>query len=247
LAEAHAADGFLKMFQKWDWKNAENSLRRAVELDPNSATAHHWLGVYLSIRGRFNEARGEISRAIDLDPNTPLYHADLGQIYYFQRNLDFAAYHCKQALALDPNFYFANLYLRDIHLLLGNEKEATEFEIKSAITYGKPLDSITKTRKTLEREGFRSYWEEQLEQKLSEWNGNQVNFERRAGYRFQIARFYALLGDKASALRWLDEAISLNEGARPFRLAYLGVDPHFDALRDEPRFQAILRKMNLAD
>ncbi len=245
-AEARATDGFIRMFRHWDWEGAEISLRRAVALNPNSATAHHWLGVYLSIRGRLSEAKGEMRRAIDIDPTSPLYHADLGEVYYFLRDFDFAADYCQKALALDSDFHFANLYLRDIHLVLGQEKEAMEYEIK-AVSYGKPLDFVTKMRETLERDGFRGYWQYQLDQKLNEWNGNNVSPERRDAYRYQIARLYAALGDKENALRWFDEAVSVHEGIRPFKLAYLGVDLRYDALRDDPRFAEILRKINLTD
>ena len=68
LAEAHATRAFIRMFHHWDWVGAEQALDRALALNPNSAAAHHWRGVYLSLRGRLDEAKGEMHRALELDP-----------------------------------------------------------------------------------------------------------------------------------------------------------------------------------
>ena len=68
-AEAHATYGFIRLFHHFDWVTAERELDRAIELNPNSVTAHHWKGVYLSLRGRLDEAKAEMHRALDLDPH----------------------------------------------------------------------------------------------------------------------------------------------------------------------------------
>lgn len=244
-AEAHATDGFLRTFVQWDWSGAERSLRRAVELDPDSAMAHHWLGVNLSIRGQLGEAEGEMRRAIDLDPQSPLYLADLCQVIYFSRAYDYALDYCGRAQALDSEFGFANWYLRDIHMMLGNEKIAADYEIK--LQYG-AMSASTKTveREILERDGLHAYRRHLLDKYLKEWNSNLIAVEHRRNYCHYIGSLYTALGDKENALLWLDNAVSMTEGARPFTLPFLGVDPYYDILRDDPRFGRILKKINLS-
>ncbi|MBK8467449.1 MAG: winged helix-turn-helix domain-containing protein [Chloracidobacterium sp.] len=244
-AEAHATDGFLRTFVQWDWAGAERSLRRAVELDPDSAMAHHWLGVNLSIRGQLGEAQGEMRRAIDLDPQSPLYLADLCQTYYFSRAYDHALDYCGRAKALDPEFGFANWYLRDIHMMLGNEKIAADHEIE--LQYGHMSDSAkTIEREILERDGLQAYRRLLLDKYLKEWNSNQIKPENRRNHCHYIGSLYTALGDKENALHWLDNAVSMTDGPPPFTLPYLSVDPYYDILHDDPRFQKILKKINLS-
>ncbi len=90
LGEAHAVRGFVKMFLKWDWQAAEESLNRAVELDPHSVEARHWRGIYLLIRGRISESRSEIERALELDPTSANLINDYGQMFYFSREFEMA-------------------------------------------------------------------------------------------------------------------------------------------------------------
>ena len=246
LSEGYAADGFIRMFRHWDWQNAENSLRRAVALDPNSATAHHWLGVYLSLRGRLSEAKSEMKRAVEIEPNSPLYLADLGQVYYFDHSPDVAADYCRKSLALDPKFFFATQDLRDIYLKWGNETEAMKFELENLSNLGTTPETIQREREKLERGGFNAYWQSRLDYYLKAWDKNDLNLENRAVVSLEVANNYLALGDRENALKWLNEAVeSSKEGQRLFYLAYIGVDPRYDSLRDDARFHDILRKMNL--
>ncbi|MFN0278424.1 MAG: winged helix-turn-helix domain-containing protein [Pyrinomonadaceae bacterium] len=244
-AEAHATNGFLRTFVHWDWDGAERSLRRALELNPDLAMAHHWLGVVLSIRGQLSEAAGEMKRAIDLDPQSPLYHADLCQIYYFVRAYDYALDHCGRAQGIDPNFGFTNVYLRDIHMALGDEKTASEYEIK--LQYKGISDSPKSTeRQILELEGLQAYRRYRLDKLLKQWHDSQVKPEDRHHTRANIANLYAATGDKENALTWLDAAVSESKGLGGFGLPFIGVDPIYDILRGDPRFEHILAKMNLS-
>lgn len=246
LSEAYAADGFIKMFRHWDWTGAETSLRRAVALDPNSATAHHWLGVYLSLRGRLREAADEMKRAVEIEPNSPLYIADLGQVYYFDRQPDVAADYCRKSLALDPQFFFATQDLRDIYLKWRNETEAMKFELENLSNLGVSPETIQSAREKLERGGFNAYWQYRLDGFLKKWDKNDLNPENRAGVSLEAANNYLALRMRENALRWLNQAVeNSQECPRLFYLPYIGVDPRYDSLRDDERFHEILRKMNL--
>jgi DNA-binding winged helix-turn-helix (wHTH) protein/Tfp pilus assembly protein PilF len=246
LPEAHATDGFIKMFRHLDWDGAESALRRAVALDPNSAKAHHWLGVCLSIRGHFREAEGELMRAIEIEPDSPLYHADLCEIRYFQPYPDRAIGECQKALELDPNFIFAPRNLRDIYLILGDEQKAWEYETKDLLNERMPPESIKADEEIFRRGGFKALYEGRVRYLLEQINNGNVNAKNRVNYSLYLARHYAHLGDGENTLYWVEQAVNSEKGTYPFAMAYIGVEPRYAFLRDEARFQAILEKMNLA-
>jgi DNA-binding winged helix-turn-helix (wHTH) protein/Tfp pilus assembly protein PilF len=242
--EAHATDGFIKMFVHWDWDEAEAALRRAVLLDPNSAKAHHWLGVLLSIRGRSLEAKSEMARAIEITPESPLYRADLCQIYYFEGNVARAITECQKALELDPNFTFTPEYLRDVYLLAGDEQKAWEYEAKHLLIWQYPPETIKDKEKIFKREGFKGFYEGAVRHHLEQIKN--VEAKNRHYHAFGLAVNYAMLGDRENALYWFEQSFDGEKRVYPFGTAYLGVEPRFAFLRDDARFQAILRKMNLA-
>lgn len=242
LAEAHATDGFIKLFRHWDWDGAETALKRAVALDPNSAKAHHWLGVSLSIRGRLLEAQAEMKRAIEIAPDSPLYQADLCQVYYFERNTATALNYCQKALELDPNFIFTPVYLRDIHLLQGDEQKAFEYQKKDWMINGWSPEAVKQGETDFKRGGFKALYQKGVQNALTEI---KLNSSRGAATSMDLAQAYARLGDKENTLRWLEETVSAKKGTVPFSAAYLGVLPHYAFLRNESRFQAVLQKINL--
>lgn len=119
LADADATYGFIPMFHPWDWPAAEKELDLAIELDPNSVTTNHWKGVYLSLRGRSDEAKAEMRRALELDPLSLVVMADLGQLHHFAHEYDQAIDYCNHALALDSHFGVAH---ECFNALLKNQK-----------------------------------------------------------------------------------------------------------------------------
>jgi DNA-binding winged helix-turn-helix (wHTH) protein/TolB-like protein len=126
LAEAHATYGFIKMFHHWDWVEAEKALDHAIVLNPNSPIVHHWKGVYLSLRGRLDEAKAEMHRALELDPLSLIIAADIGQLHFFAREYEQAESQCRKVLELDPNFTLAHQYLFNIYVLQGKADAARE-------------------------------------------------------------------------------------------------------------------------
>lgn len=237
LAEAHAVDGFIKMLRDWNWSGAEQALRHSLFIDPNSAMAHHWLGTYLSIRGRLVEARAEMLRAIEIAPQTPIYHADLCQVYYFTRDLEKAVEACERALELDPSSYFALGYLSAIGTMKGDEAKVVEYNL--AILDLLSTDA-TSSRSVLREQGHRAYVQAELQRRLALAQQKGVNESP-----FALAHLYLNLGDHENAIVSLQEEVARPRGIRSFNLVYLGVDPRYDPLRADPRFDAILRHMDL--
>jgi tetratricopeptide (TPR) repeat protein len=136
-ADAYAAQGFILMFHYWDWEGAEKYLRRALELDPNSVNAHHWLAVYLSIHRRLDEAKAEMQKALELAPTSPILNADMGQLHYFAGEREAAIEYCQKALALDPDNLIASVYLDQINQPkeIGNREATLKLLSRAADQY----------------------------------------------------------------------------------------------------------------
>jgi serine/threonine-protein kinase len=111
LGEAHASLAWFYTFHEWDWSAAESEFKRAIELNPNYATAHEWYGVYLFAMGRFDEAIAETERARVLDPLSPIINAVVGVAYYFARRYEESIKNQQKTLDLDPNFLLANTWI----------------------------------------------------------------------------------------------------------------------------------------
>jgi len=249
-ADAQAADGFIKMFRYHNWDGAERALRRAVALDPNSAQAHHWLGVYLSIRRRLRESAGEMMRAVEIKPDLALYHADLGQVYYFDGRYQPAINECQKALDLDPTFLFTNRYLADIYMALGDEKKAFGYEVDqwklnngSSQVNNANAENLRLISENFDRQGYRGLRKTAINALLDKLNSTDAHDH--ATFKLEIANTYARLGDAPNALHWLEETLKSPPDKYPFSIAYIGVDPSYGFIRDEPRFQFLLSQMGL--
>ena len=119
LAEAHTSLGLIAQIYDWDWRMSEKEYRRAIQLDPNYATAHHWYAELLAYSGRFDEAFAEIELARQLDPLSLIIATDRGEILYLSREYDRAIAQVRSVLDMEPGFLQAHyilvfsLYRRD--------------------------------------------------------------------------------------------------------------------------------------
>lgn len=234
LPTAHATFGFIQMFHHWNWAETEKALDRAIELDPSSVTAHHWKGVYLSLRGRLDEAKSEMRKALELDPLSLIVMTDLGQLHYFAHQYDEAIEYCNRALALDKDFLVAHEYLADIYRAKGMEREAAEAWLKRRFSES---ESAEQQRQILARSGLRGLILSERDNLLS------LSYSDRNHSSFTIAKDYLHLGETEKAMEWLEIAF---RGSRTHWHPYLNVDPIYASVRHHPRFQALLKQMNLA-
>src|SRR5437588_5995044 len=226
-AEAHATYGFIRMFHHYEWATAERELDRAIELNPNSVTAHHWKGVYWSLRGRLDEAKAEMPRALELDLQSLIITADIGQLHYFAHEYDQAIEYCKRTLAMDNSFIFAHDYLRDIYQMKGMDQEFFEEFMRTS----SPADRI-KAQHVLAGAGRKGLLSIEL---------HDPNHMSQTWYMEWLS---ASLGDKEKALEYLNRAFQ-ERGIGAFLLPFINVDPLFDFLRDDPRFEEIVQRMGL--
>ncbi len=232
LAEAHASLGSARGFD-WDWVGAEKEYKRAIELNPGYATAHQWYAEYLSYMGRHNEAIAEAKRAQELDPLSLIINAVWGYVFFYARRYDEAAAQCRRTLELNPGFYPAHLYLgRAYEQEKLYEQAIREYQKAIALEQGNPA---------LQTELARGYAAAgKRTEALKIISQLRELLKRRYVSSYVIAQIYAALGDPSRALQWLDKAYQDRDG----QLERLKVDPGFDSLRSDPRFQDLLRRMN---
>jgi tetratricopeptide (TPR) repeat protein len=129
LAEPHATLGMLAMNFDYDWAGAEREYKRAIELNPNYATAHHRYGEFLAHMGRFDEGVAELRRAQELDPLSLIISADTGKVYLLARQYDRAIEQCRRTLEMDPDFSVAHAWMGFAYSLKGQHEAAiAEFQ-----------------------------------------------------------------------------------------------------------------------
>lgn len=233
LAEGHAALALVVQSYDWDWSTAEKEFRRAIELNPNYATAHHWYAENLMWRGRFDEALQESERARQLDPLSLIIAADNGAILFFSRRYDRAIEKWRSVLELDPDFPRAHL-IRAAYVEKGMFAEAlADVELErprvDAPWYWVYLAYIY----------GRSGQEIQAERALNRLL--ELNRRQAVDPKF-IADAYAGLGDKDQSLAWLEKAYAQHSN----ELVTLKVNPAYDFLRGDARFENLMRGIGLS-
>jgi eukaryotic-like serine/threonine-protein kinase len=231
LAEGHAVLGFVEITYNWDWDAAEKHLRRAIELNPNSATAHGWLNTVLSQRGRFDDALDEINRVLELDPDSILsLHLQAWVLYHARRFAESIAVHRKM-LANEPNYAWGLQTLSWVLRQTGEFQEAVALAEKSVQLTGENPFYLTQLAAAYAAAGEREKTEKILA-RLAEISAKRFVSE------YMLALVYCALKDKDSAFENLEKSLATRDGW----LNWLGVDPQFDVLRDDARFADLMRR-----
>ncbi len=235
LAEAHTSLVFVKTFYDWDWSGAERESQRAIELNPRYATAHQWYGDALIQMGRLQEAIAEEKRAVELDPFSLVINRDLGDALYLARQYDQAIEQYRRTLELDPNFITVHGGLGAAYLHKSLYKEGiAEYEKELAISPHSAY-ALAGLGYANAVTGRRAEAQKLLDQL------NQLSKQEYVPAVFR-AQIYAGLGEKDQAFEWLEKSY---EDRSIANLAEIKVDPQFDPLRSDPRFQDLLRRMKL--
>ncbi|MCM3869903.1 MAG: tetratricopeptide repeat protein [Pyrinomonadaceae bacterium] len=235
LAEAHTSLGFLNYVFDWDWSGAESHFRRAIELNPNYVTAHHWYGLYLGVMGRFDEGIEQAQRAVELDPSSPIINTDLGLIFCYARQPDRAIEQLKKTLAREPDFVVARWRLARAYAQKAMYQEAIS-ELQKAI------DASGRKPYYLSLMGYVQAHAGNRAEALKIVKELQGLPQGQENWPALIATVYVGLGDKDRAFEWLDRAYQ----ERFTALIGLKVEPMFDNLRSDPRFAALVRRVGLA-
>jgi serine/threonine protein kinase/Tfp pilus assembly protein PilF len=235
LAEAHTSLASIKAVTDWDWQGAENEYRRAIELNPRYATAHHWYAAQLLLQGRLDQALQEIKIAQQLDPLSLGINKDFAVILLYARDYDKALEQCRKTLEIEPQFGVMSTYIAQIFELQQKYAEATA-ELEKAhtanpndteITYalGQAYALVGKKDEALK-----------ISNELNQPAKQNVFLPKEAAY------LYALLGEKERAVAILQKAAEDHY----LPVAEVKTDPRLDELRKDPRVIELLQKIKLS-
>jgi len=232
-AEAHTSLAFVKHRYEWDWLGAEREFKRAIELNPNYATAHHWYSDYLEQMGRHDEAITEIKRAQQLDPLSLIINAVVGRRFRSARRYDEAVEQLRKTLEMDPNFAVAHWLLGDAYEQKGKYESAIAEYQKGRSASGGSVYLVAALGHVYAAAGNR--------REALKILGELKELSKRTYVSpLSIGSIYNALGDKDQALEWLEKAYQ----DRAAGMTDLKLDPMPDPLRSDPRFQNLLRRMN---
>jgi TolB-like protein/Flp pilus assembly protein TadD len=230
LAEAHASSGLLATLEL-DLNRAISELERAIQLNPNYATAHHWIALPLMSIGQSEPAIVEGKRAIELDPLSLICNADLSWVYFNARRYDDAEAQARKTLEMDSRFYVAHYYLGEAFQFKGKLADAiAEFQ-KSADLNNDPF-SFAMLGQAYARQGKTDEAQKVLARLREQAKSQYVS-------PYALAVVLTALGDKAHAIDELEHGYD-DSG---FYISLIKINPLFDDLRGDPRFEALVQKV----
>jgi tetratricopeptide (TPR) repeat protein len=247
LAEAHTSLACVELILNWNWAGAEREFKRAIELNPSYSPAYAWYAHYLVAMGRFDESAAAAKRSLDLDPFSQ-FTMDFGEwAFYLGRHYDLAMEQSRKSFELAPEFPWSHYVLGLIYEWTGQHREAIEEYTKMQELFGLSQNRLTELRTAYRQSGEKGYWRKTLEF-CQEASKGQRKFASTSGFgwcdyfRYQdVAAVQVRLGQFDAAFQSLEKAYTKHEA----ELIYLKVQPEWDGVRSDPRFQSLLRRIGL--
>jgi len=232
LGEAHNSLAFVLDGFDWDLDSGGNEFRRAIELNPGYATAHHWYAWHLSLLGRYDEAIAEMRKAENLDPLSLIINADLAELLVLAHSYDESIRQSRKTIEMDPNFALAHNQLAQAYLQKHLLDEAVAELQKAVQLSGGSPTCIANLARAYVVSGKRSEAVKLL---------SDLKKRSNPGYSHasEIAMIYASLGDTDQAMNWLEKGYE--ERFNPGVL----LRPGFDPLRSDSRFQNLVHRIGL--
>lgn len=232
LAEAHTSLAAVNEYE-WNWAEAENQYKRAIELNPNYETAHHWYAAYLISRLRSDEAIREMKQALELDPLSLIINTSMGRVLFGARQYDQAVEQLKKTLDMDPNFAEAHFQIGMAYEQKRMYEEAIR-EFERSVELFDDRAMMAWVARAYAVSGRRADAERVLMELMEISKQKYVS-------PYPLATVYAALGDKDRAFEWLEKVYQ----ERSYYVVWLNIDPIFDSLRSDARFQDLLRRIGL--
>jgi serine/threonine-protein kinase len=232
LAEAHTVLGKLKAENDWDWPGAEREFKQAIRLNPNSATAHHWYSLSLSIHGRASEAADQSGKAEQLDPISLIIKVNSAILPAYQRRYDESIKALNKILELDPNFYSAAMVLIQVQAMAGKYHECIE-GIEKLPAGLRAAGGVSETLGYSFARLGRIDEANQVIKKLEEISKDGTHVE------MNIALVRLGLGEFDQVYPLLEKAIGYRDPEATDLIAL----PIWDPMRHDPRYLALLKKM----
>jgi serine/threonine-protein kinase len=234
LGEPHTNLASIASEYEWNFTEGEREYKRAIELNPNYATARHWYGEYLTILGRGDEGLPEMLKAIELDPLAPVLYHSTGWVYYVLGDYQKALSYQERALELDPKLPRAFSLKMLIHLELGHNDEALKFAQDAISASGNGIEYRAWLANAYARTGNRREAEKILKDLLA-------LSEKEYVAPVLFAFIYTGLGNKDKAFEWLETVYNNRSGD----IIALRADPVWKSLRTDPRFTALTEKVGI--
>ena len=231
MAEAHAVMARILMHFDWDVDGSDRASRRAVELEPTNPFVLHCYALMLADRGRFEEALSLADRALSLDPASVLANRDKAIILYLGRRYEECAEQCRRTLELDPYYASVYVFLGRAYERLDRPRDAVEAYLTPLTFQDENRDMVAALRAAAAMGGLEQFWKARLRYLLQERDVRAA----------AVADAYVRTGDHDSAMAWLEKLYS----ERGAWIRGLKVQPIWDPLRSDPRFQDLLRRANL--
>jgi TolB-like protein len=232
-SQAHATLAWSLIYYHHDWEVAERELLRALELNPSNSYAHMLYARYLAAIGRFDQAREQAERARQIDPVSLPVNVVLAQVLFYERNYDGALGQLAKMLEMDPNFPPTYWTLAHVQEALGKQDEACQNVLKTFDLGSGHVPWFTELEKVRVRSGWRTA--------LEQWIHGMLD-PNEEGYlqSYYLVEPYISLGRDQEAVTWLAKAAESHD----VEIVFISVDPRFDRLRENPRFQAIVNSLN---
>lgn len=238
LAEAYASLAFVKYVFEWQWTEAQDYFKKAIELNPRYPQVRLVYGIYLATVWRqFDQALAEVNKGLELDPLSLPINQMFGLLLLLARRPDAAIAQFRKTLEIDPRYRLA-------HSNIGYAFEYKQMysEAVEEFLQGNPFgDTSAENMAALERafrvSGWEGYLRKQIDISLARWESDG----QWHGYAYNIARNFARLGDRDNAFHWLEEAYIAHSGL----LIWTPIELHFDSLRSDPRYIDLHRRLDL--
>jgi tetratricopeptide (TPR) repeat protein len=234
LGEAHSVLANVSFSYDWDFEVAEREFQRALALGQNDPTAHLWFSHYCIVRNRLRQAHEENSRTLALDPVSPLFNTVRAEIYYNARQYDEAIAQARRTIEQYPTYWLAYIWLGSAYREKKMYKDALEQFSQAGKLSGNHPAITALHGHALALSGDAAGARRALADL-------QLLARSRYVSALYFAGIYTGLGEKSTAMDWLDKAYK----ERNDRLVYLNVDPMADSLRSEPRFRDLMKRLHL--
>ena len=233
-AEAHASMAVALLFGDWNWPEAERHVKQAIQLNAGYSTAHLVYSVILVTSGRVNEAIEQDRLASDLDPLSLIVTWNSAATFYYGRRYDDAIAQAKKAGQLDPSSHLPLGVMGRVYEQMGNYPATLDFHERflSQDEGGKKV--IAMLRRAYATDGEAGYWRTMLALETGGGGDGQKN-------KIRIAMIYGKLGERDKALSFLHKAFAEHNGD----MIFLNIEPCYDPIRGDPRFQALVRRVGL--
>lgn len=234
LVEAHTALAMIRMLYDWDWSGAESSFRRAIELNPGHAPAHHWFSLFLSTRNRHEESLKEIRRAHELDPLSIIINQNMARALHLAGRYEQAVEQFRRTLSLEPRFFTTHVMLSQVLTGLGRYDEAMAMLRSAEDTAGPRPIILAELTFLLAQMGQIDRARQTLGRLIELSRGEHVPL-------YQLAVAHYAVGEQAIAFDLIEKAYE----ERSTILPWLGSDNAWRVARSHPRMTRILEKLNV--